>query len=129
VIGTEGVLELDPAYTFGKALSQTVTLGEKQEKQSFKNTDHFGGELKYFSECILYNEHPEPDGEEGFADVRVLEGIMLALESGEAVQLPQFTRTRRIDTERQGMTLGAVSTPELVHASNPGRGVEKKPKN
>jgi predicted dehydrogenase len=128
-VGTEGTLELDPAYTFGKPLSQTITLGEKQESHSFKNTDHFGGELKYFSECILNDESPEPDEEEGLADVRVLEAIISALQSGDAVQLSSFQRSRRIDTDRQKMTLDAVSTPELVHASNPGKGGEKKPKN
>ena len=128
-VGTKGTLELDPAYTFGKGLSQVVTIGEKKDEQSFKNTDHFGGELKYFSECILNDESPEPNGEEGFADVRVLEGIMAALESGKSVALAPFARSRRIDTERQKATLRAVSTPELVHAGNPGRGAEKKPKN
>ena len=49
---------------------------EKKEENSFKNTDHFGGELKYFSECILNNESPELNAEEGFADVRVLEGFV-----------------------------------------------------
>ena len=128
-LGTEGVLQLDPAYTFGKGLEQIVTIGEKKKEQSFKNTDHFGGELKYFSECILNDESPEPDGEEGFADVRVLEGVLAALESGKSVELPPFARFKRIDTDRQKMTLDAVSTPELVHAGNPGRGGEKKPKN
>ena len=55
-VGTEGTLELDPAYTFGKGLEQTITIGEKKEEHSFKNTDHFGGELKYFSDCILNDE-------------------------------------------------------------------------
>ena len=59
-VGTEGTLELNPAYTFGKGLTQTITIGEKKEEHSFKNTDHFGGELKYFSECILNNEIPKP---------------------------------------------------------------------
>lgn len=128
-VGTEGSLVLDPAYTFGKGLEQVVTIGEKKEEHSFKNTDHFGGELKYFSNCILNNESPEPNGEEGLADVRVLEGIMAALESGRSVKLAPFERSRRIDTKRQEITLRAVSTPELVHAGNPGRGAEKKPKN
>jgi hypothetical protein len=39
------------------------------------------------------------------------------------------TAVKLEDTERQKMTLGAVSTPELIHAGNPGRGAEKKPKN
>lgn len=129
-VGTEGVLEANPAYTFGSSLTQTVIAdGKTTEERSFKNTDQFGGELKYFSDCILNDEDPEPDGEEGYADVRVLEAILKALQSGQAVKLEPFERSRRIDTERQKMTLAAVSTPELVHASNPGREVEKKPKN
>jgi len=129
VVGAKGTLQLAPAYTFGKGLTQIITLGEKKEEHSFKNTDHFGGELKYFSDCILKDESPEPNGEEGFADVRVLEGIMTAIESGKAVELPPFRRSQRIDTEHQKMTLRAVSTPDLVHAENPGKGGEKKPKN
>jgi hypothetical protein len=31
--------------------------------------------LRYFSECILNNESPELNAEEGFADVRVLGGL------------------------------------------------------
>ena len=128
-VGDKGSVQLDPAYMFGKPLEQTVAIGEKKSKESFKNTDHFGGELQYFSNCILNNTDPEPDGEEGWADVRVLEAIMEALETGKSVQLEPFARTKRIDTELQKMTLGAVSTPELVNASNPGKGVEKQPKN
>src|SRR6202012_2439749 len=129
VVGTKGSLKLDPCYTFGKGLSQTVTIGEKAKDHTFKNTDHFGGELKYFSECILSDQTPEPDGEEGFADVRVREGIGEALKTGKSVPLAQFPRSKRIDTERQVTTLDAVSTPELVHAGNPAEGGEKKPKN
>jgi predicted dehydrogenase len=128
-VGTKGTVVLDPAFTFGRGLVQTITIGEKKEDHSFKNTDHFGGELKYFSECILSDERPEPDGEEGFADVRVFEGIQTALQTGMSVELASFKRSRRIDTERQKMSLRAVSTPELVHAGNPGKGAEKKPKN
>ena len=85
--------------------------------------------MKYFSDCVLSGERPEPDSEEGYADVRVLEGILKALQTGQSVTLPPFQRYHRIETEQQEMKLGAVSTPELVHASNPGRGEEKKPKN
>ena len=128
-VGEKGSIQLEPAYMFGKALEQTVTIGEDKHKSSFKNTDHFGGEMKYFSDCILNDFDPEPDAEEGFADVRVLEGILKALETGQAVKLAPFTRRKRIDTDTQKVTLGAVSTPELVNASNPGRGVDKQPKN
>jgi len=128
-VGEKGSVMLDPAYMFGRGLEQTVSIGEKKSKESFKNTDHFGGELKYFSDCILNDLDPEPDGDEGFADVRALEAIMEALETGQSVKLEAFTRSKRIDTTVQKMTLGAVSTPELVDASNPGKGVKKQPKN
>ena len=128
-VGTKGSVELDPAYMFGKPLEQTTAIGEKKSTQSFKNTDHFGGEMKYFSDCILNDAPPEPDGEEGFADVRVLEAIIQAVETGSSVKLEPFTRTRRIDTKAQKQTLSAVSSPDLVHAGNPARGVEKQPKN
>ncbi len=128
-VGTKGSVTMDPAYMFGKPTEQTLALGEKKSKESFKNTDHFGGEMKYFSDCILNDTEPEPDGEEGFADVRVLEGVLEALKTGKAVQLKPFTRTKRIDTEAQKVELRAVSTPELVNASNPGKDVDKQPKN
>ena len=129
LVGTKGSLVLDPAYMFGKPVELTVGVGEDKSTKSFKNTDHFGGELKYFSECILEDMEPEPDGEEGYADIRVLEGVLEALKSGGAVPLKPFTRTKRIDTEAQKQELRAVSTPALVDASNPGKGTEKQPKN
>jgi len=58
-----------------------------------------------------------------------LEGILEAIHSSGAVKLAPFTRTKRIDVEGQMVDLKAVSTPKLVHASNPGRDVEKQPKN
>ena len=128
-IGPKGSVTLDPAYMFGQSVEQTVAIGQDKDKTSFKNTDHFGGEMKYFSDCILGGTEPEPDGEEGFADVRVLEGVLEALKTGKSVQLPPFTRSKRIDTQAQKVELSAVSTPDLVDVSNPGRGVEKMPKN
>ena len=128
-VGTKGSVYLNPAYMYGQPLEQTVTVGEKKSHKSFKNTDHFGGEMKYFSDCILNDKDPEPDGEEGYADVRVLEGILRALKSGKPERLEPFTRTKRIDTASQEQTLSAQKPPELVNTSNPGKGKEKVPKN
>ena len=128
-VGPKGSVMLDPAYMFGQPVEQTLAIGQDKSKKSFKNTDHFGGEMKYFSDCILGGTDPEPDGEEGFADVRVLEGVLAALKSGGSIKLAPFTRTRRIDTEAQKIELRAVSTPDLVNASNPGKEVDKQPKN
>ncbi|SDR54227.1 Predicted dehydrogenase [Paraburkholderia fungorum] len=129
VVGTKGSIAMQPCYTYGKPLQQTVTIGQDESRHSFKNTDHFGGEMKYFSDCILNDTHPEPDVEEGYADVRVIEGILKALESGGPVQLEPFARTMRIDTSAQAETLRAVKSPDLVGVSNPGAGIDKVPKN
>lgn len=128
-VGTKGSVQLSPAFMFGMPLEQQVALGEKKTHESFKNTDQFGGELRYFSDCILNDTDPEPDAEEGLADVRVIEGIMQAMKTGAAVKLEPFTRTKRIDTEAQLQTLGAKASPDPVNASNPGKGVDHGPGN
>ncbi|MBE7212495.1 MAG: Gfo/Idh/MocA family oxidoreductase [Gluconacetobacter diazotrophicus] len=129
VVGTKGSLHADPGYMYGMAFEHQVTIGEKKSRDSFPNTDHFGGELQYFSECILDGRDPEPDGEEGYADVRVLEGIARALESGTSVVLEPFERSKRIDPATQRRELRAVKPPELVGASNPGKDMDKAPRN
>ncbi len=129
VVGTKGNVVMSPGFTYGKPLEQEITLGQKKSEKTFKNTDHFGGEMKYFSDCILNGTDPEPDGEEGYADVRVLEGILRALKEGTPQKLEPFTRSRRIDASAQKETLPAQSSPELVHTSSPGKGQEKVPKN
>jgi hypothetical protein len=57
--------------------------------------------MRYFSHCILNDVDPEPDGEEGFANVRILEAIIEALETGKPVKLESFTGTKCIDTTAQ----------------------------
>jgi predicted dehydrogenase len=120
VLGTKGSLQVQPGYTYGKALEHYLTIGEKEDKTSYKNTDQFGSEMKYFSDCILNDIDPEPDAEEGLADVRVLEAIERALKTGEVQKLPPFTRTKRIDPD-QVVKLSPVKPPEPVHASSPDR--------
>ena len=120
VAGTEGSIHMSPAYGFGDAIEQNVTIGEKKSHESFKVTDQFGGEMKYFSDCILEGRDHEPDAEEGIADLRVIEGIVRALETGQPQTLPPFTRTRRIDPKDQLQTLRYVSPPkEEVNAASP----------
>lgn len=125
VAGTKGSIQMDPAFMFGMPLQQSVTIGEKTSEKSFKSTDHFGGEMKYFSQCILDGTDPEPDGEEGYADVRVIEGIMRALKSGSPQTLEPFTRIRRIYVTGQKETLSPKSPPDLVNASNPAKDKDK----
>ena len=119
VVGTKGSIEMNPGFTYGKPLEQFVKIESSENHESFKTTDQFGGEMKYFSDCILNGRDPEADGEEGLADVRVIEGILKAIETGLPQKLPPFQRTRRIDVEAQLERLSQVHPPKDVHASSP----------
>jgi predicted dehydrogenase len=121
VAGTKGSIHMSPAYGYHASLEQNRIVGSKKTHQSYKHTDQFGGELRYFSDCILHDRDPEPDGEEGLADLRVVDGIREAIRTGRAVTLPPFLRTRRIDPDGQEQRLGAPSAPEPVNASSPSK--------
>ncbi len=119
IAGMKGSIHMSPAYGFQSGIEQNLTIGDKQSHEKFKHTDHFGGEMRYFSDCILNDRDPEPDAEEGLSDLRVIEGIVMAMKTGGRVELPPFTRTRRIDPESQRQTLSAVTPPEQVKAKSP----------
>ncbi len=118
IVGEKGDIFSKPAYQVGSAMAHEVTIGKKTSSESFKTTDHFGGELKYFSECILEDRRPEADGEEGLLDVRVLAAIERALQTGHPQTLAPFHRSRRPDPD-QVETLREVKEPELVGAHKP----------
>ncbi|MBE7182880.1 MAG: Gfo/Idh/MocA family oxidoreductase [Methylobacterium mesophilicum] len=119
VAGTEGSIHMSPAYGFGTPLEQNRTVGEKKTHESFKATDQFGGEMRYFSHCILNGKEPEPSAEEGLADLRVIEAIVRAAETKAPVKLEPFTRAQRIDPDAQEQTLSPVKPGKEVNAKGP----------
>jgi predicted dehydrogenase len=121
ILGTKGDLEVSPGFMFGVGLKYRATIDGKTHEQAFDATDQFGGELQYFSDCILNNREPEPNGEEGLADVRVLAAIERALESGQPQNLGPFQRQGRMETA-QVRKLPPVPAPELVDAAEPSKG-------
>ena len=121
IVGSKGDLFSEPAYQVGSAMEHVLTIEKAKHEESFKKTDHFGGELKYFSECILKDQNPEPDGEEGMLDVRVIAAIEQALLTHQVQKLAPYHRSRRPDPA-QVQTLPAVTEPELVAAHKPSEG-------
>lgn len=121
IIGTRGDLRVSPAYQFGQAYHQWLTIDGQTAERRFAPVDQFGGEAKYFSDCILNDRHPEPDGEEGLADVRVLTAIEMALKTGVVQEISTEPR-RTHPTRDQVMSLAPVQPPPLVHAAPPGQG-------
>jgi predicted dehydrogenase len=118
VVGAKGDLFSQPAYQVGTAAEHTLTVRGKKRVQRFPRTDQFGGELKYFSQCILEDREPEPNGEEGMLDVRVIEAIENSLRTGRAQKLEPYVRSRRV-TADQVEELRPVREPELIGAKKP----------
>ncbi len=57
--------------------------------------DQFAAQLLYFSDCILNNRTPEPSGEAGLQDVRIVQALQRSAKTGRAVALPPFTKRKR----------------------------------
>jgi predicted dehydrogenase len=121
VVGEFGDIFVQPAYQVGTKIEYVTTIEKKKSHESFPKTDHFGGELKYFSDCILTNREPEADGEEGMLDVRVFEAIERSLKTGEVQKLAPYSRSKR-PVQSQVEKLSEVKEPDLVHASKPSEG-------
>ena len=121
IVGSKGSLVSNPAYQVGESIEHEMTIAKKKSTESFKATDQFGSELKYFSECIIGNRNPEPGGEEGMLDVRVLEAIEESLRTNRPVPLAPYHRSRR-PMQDQAETLSTVKEPELVGAHKPSEG-------
>jgi len=118
VVGDKGDLCLDEAYEYQGTREMTVTVGDKSRTRRFRKTDHFGPELVYFANCILRDTQPEPDGEEGLADVRAIEALLRSAEDGRAVKLPPFKRRARPEP-RMVIRRPAVREPGPVGAGAP----------
>jgi len=118
LVGTKGVLTADPAYEYAQGLKLQIKVGEKMEKRQYPKRDQFAAEISYFSECILKNREPEPSGQEGLADIRVIEGIYKAVKSMSVVKLPAFEKKRR-PTMRQEIRKQPHGKPETIHVTPP----------
>jgi len=96
-----------------KSLIKTKING-KEDSKVFPETDHFGGETEYFSECILNNVDPEADGEDGLNDVRVIDAIKESLKgNGKTVKLEPRQRSKR-PTLDQVKILPLAKTPNVL---------------
>jgi len=99
IIGTEGSIICNPGFMFGKDLKihYEATIGDETKSKDAPETDQFAGETEYFSKCIIEGIDPEPNGEEGLRDVRVIESIKHALETGKTQKLQSMDSRKGIN--------------------------------
>lgn len=90
IVGTKGQIRVDPAYEYAEGLSYELTVNGKTTRKRIGKRDQFAAELLYFSDCVLKNREPEPSGEEGMQDVRIIQALYESAETGKAIALPPF---------------------------------------
>ena len=83
VVGTEGAVEVDPA--FDADLPRTVTVRREGTELAVTEAgaNELGEQFDYFAHCVRTGETPEPDGRDGLVDVEVMSAVLAAAESGE----------------------------------------------
>jgi predicted dehydrogenase len=113
IVGSRGQIHVDPAYEYAEGLAYALTIEGKTTRKRIGKRDQFAPQLLYFSDCILKNREPEPSGEEGLQDVRVVEALYKSARAGKAVPILPFTKTKR-PTGRQRITRPGLRKPALV---------------
>jgi len=113
IVGTKGQVHVDPAYEYAEGLAYELTISGKTSRKRIGKRDQFAPELLYFADCIRRNRQPEPSGEDGLQDVRIVQALYESAETGKAVQIPAF-RVAKQPNRRQQISRPGVSEPALV---------------
>ncbi len=118
IVGTRGDLRVEPAFDYHVELKHHLTVEGQLTVRTFPKHDHFGAQIDYFSRCIREGLKPEPSGEEGLFDVRVMRGIIASAKTGKSVTLETVQRTVR-PSMRQQIFMPPIAPPSPVHATAP----------
>jgi predicted dehydrogenase len=113
IVGTKGHLHAEPAYEYAEGLEYKLTIDGKTARKKFGKRDQFAPQLLYFSDCILNDREPEPSGEEGMQDVRIVEALYASAKSAKPISIRPFTKRKR-PTGRQRITRPGVRKPALI---------------
>jgi glucose-fructose oxidoreductase len=115
LIGTKGVLRVDPAYEYAMGIEHQLTVGGRVKTRTFPKRDQFAAELAYFSDCILKNKEPEPSGLEGLADIRIVQAIYESARLKEAVSIAPVPSKKRPNLQQE-IHRPAHGKPQIFHA-------------
>ncbi|MEN0059418.1 MAG: Gfo/Idh/MocA family oxidoreductase [Bdellovibrio sp.] len=118
VLGTAGQIRLQNSYEMNQTMTLTTKTDSRERKKVFKKHDQFAPELQYFSDCILKNKEPEPSGEEGLLDIKIIEAIYRSLRTGQITKIDYYHKTTR-PTQKLRMQKPAHGMPRIVNANGP----------
>ena len=117
LVGTEATLRVDPAYEYAGTLKHYLTEGDKTRVRTFRKRDQFAAELDYFSRCIRRTEIARASGQEGLADVKIIEALLRSALTGRPVALE--IETDRLPTRDQEYAFKATEKPTVVNTESP----------
>jgi predicted dehydrogenase len=112
MVGTKGKVRVEPAYEYAEGLAYELEIDGKKTRKALGRRDQFAPELLYFSDCVLKDRSPEPSGEEGLQDVRIIEALYQSAQTGRSVKIPPFADKK--PTTRQKIRRPGVRKPQLV---------------
>jgi predicted dehydrogenase len=118
VIGTTGILRMDPAYESAEELKQVITIKGKKRERTFPKRDQVAPEILYFSDCVLNDREPEPSGREGLIDVQIVRATYRSAQTGKPIKLNINGRDRYPDPGQE-IRRPPARKPDLVKAVPP----------
>ena len=87
VVGTEGEVTMAPAFAMEADRALSVSRGSTAAELTFEPANEMTEEFDYFADRVLTGEPIVPDGEHGLVDVRAIEAVYEAAETGDRVEL------------------------------------------
>lgn len=122
IIGTEGDLRLDPAYSWEGELKHYLTINGETQERNFPPHGQLAAEFTYFSACILNDQQPEPSGMEGLNDVRIIRALYDSIKLGRPLKIEQLDSSQYPTADQAIEAPPAQEQPDLINASSPGGG-------
>jgi len=118
VLGTKGLLRLANAYEYELPMELELMEDEQKKVHSYKKRDQFAPELIYFSDCILQDKKPEPSGEEGLIDIKIIEALYKSARRRVPVKIGALPRVKHPRGD-QRFACPSPKKPKLLHVEAP----------
>ncbi|WP_226482586.1 D-xylose 1-dehydrogenase Gfo6 [Natrinema amylolyticum] len=82
LVGTEGMIDIESPFGGVVPQEMVVESGDVRMEYTGPPVDEVREEFDYFSYCVLTGTDPEPDGEDGLADLQAIEAAYESAETG-----------------------------------------------
>ncbi len=118
LIGTKGRIRLEKGYEYSTSMKLKTYEENKISTKRYGKRDQFSPEIIYFSDCIQKKRKPEPSGEEGLADIKIIEALLLSIDLGSPISLDEINKKTR-PNENLKITRPSFTKPKLFHVVTP----------